>query len=162
MITTKITSCAREKNTKLLVKTSAPRENYSRFMKGGSNGDGDESGGTSPSRQGAGTGTLSPRNLMAMAAEIGIASGEKGSAIRVPSAGEKEGQRGAPGGPQGSQEGAWRGLGWGRARDPSGVPVVALPSFLGDSGSFRDADFLYNFSRIFGALLMAGKPEIQK
>jgi hypothetical protein len=40
--------------------------------------------------------------------------------------------------------------------------VVALPSFLGDSGSFRDADFLYNFSGIFGALLMAGKPEIQK
>src|ERR1041385_8666860 len=50
----------------------------------------------------------------------------------------------------------------GRARDPSGVPVVALPSFLGDSRSFRDADFLYNFSGIFGALLMAGKPEIQK
>ena len=28
-------------------------------------------------------------------------------------------------GPQGSQEAPWRGLGWGRARDPSGVPVVA-------------------------------------
>src|SRR4051812_35574021 len=26
-------------------------------------------------------------------------------------------------------------------RDPSGVPVVALPSFLGYSGGFRDADF---------------------
>ena len=46
--------------------------------------------------------------------------------------------------------------------DPSGVLVVALPSFLGVSGGFRDADFLYNFSGIFGALLMAGKPEIQK
>ena len=72
------------------------------------------------------------------------------------------GQRGHREGPQASQEGAWRALGWGRARDPSGVPVVALPSFLGDSGGFRDADFLYNFSGIFGALLMAGKPEIQK
>src|ERR1041385_3241099 len=131
-------------------------------MEGGSNVDGDESGGTSPSRQGAGTRILSPRNLMAMAAEIGIASGEKGSGIRVSSAGLKIGPKGAPGGPQGSQEGARRGLGWGRARDPSGVPVVALPSFLGDSGIFRDADFLYNFSGIFGALLMAGKPEIQK
>ena len=89
-----------------------------------------------------------------MAAEIGIASGEKGSGIRVSSAGVKIGPKGAPGEPQGSQEGARRGLGWGRARDPSGVPVVALPSFLGDSGSFRDADFLYNFSRICGALLM--------
>src|SRR3954465_1315127 len=83
MITTKITSWERENNTYLLVETLAPRENYSRFMEGGSNVDGDESGGTSPSRQGAGTGILSPRNLMAMAAEIGISSGEKGSGIRV-------------------------------------------------------------------------------
>ena len=51
-------------------------------MQGGSNVDGDESGGTSPSRQDAGTGILVPRNLMAMAAGIGIASGEKGSGIR--------------------------------------------------------------------------------
>jgi len=46
--------------------------------------------------------------------------------------------------------------------DPSGVLVVALPSFLGVSGGFRDADFLYKFSGNFGELLMAGKPEIQK
>ena len=52
-------------------------------MEGGSNVDGDESGGTSPSRQDAGTGILVPQNLVAMAAEIGIASGEKGSGIRV-------------------------------------------------------------------------------
>ena len=50
-------------------------------MEGGSNVDGDESGGTSPSRQDAGTGILVPRNLVAMAAEIGIASGKKGSGI---------------------------------------------------------------------------------
>ena len=41
---------------------------------------------------------------------------------------------------------------------PDGGP---LPS-LGDSGRFRHADFLYIFPGIFGALLMAGKPEIQK
>src|ERR1041385_7292632 len=89
MITMKITSWEREKNTYLLVETSAPRRNYSRFMEEGSNGDGDESGGTSPSRQGAGTGILVPRSLSATAAEIGIASGEKGSGIRVSAMGVK-------------------------------------------------------------------------
>ena len=63
-------------------------------MEEGSNGDGDESEGTSPSRQGASTGILSPRNLMVMAAEIGISSGEKGSGIRVSSAGLKIGAKG--------------------------------------------------------------------
>ena len=74
-------------------------------MEGGSNVDGDESGGTSPSRQGADAGILVPRSLMAMAAEIGIASGEKGSGIRVSSTGVKympKGvARGAKGGPGG-------------------------------------------------------------
>ena len=46
--------------------------------------------------------------------------------------------------------------------DPPGLLVVAPLRSLGDSGSFRVTDFLYNFSGIFGALLMAGKPEIQK
>src|SRR3954462_11739697 len=76
------------------VEDLAPRRNYSRFMEEGSNGDGDESGGTSPSRQGAETGILVPRNLMEMAAEIGIASGKKGSGIRVSSAGVKIGAKG--------------------------------------------------------------------
>ena len=75
-------------------------------MEGGSNVDGDESGGTSPSRQGADTGILVPRSLMAMAAEIGIASGEKGSGIRVSATGLKymakgvtRGGQGGPGAP---------------------------------------------------------------
>ena len=85
-------------------------------MEKGSNDDGDESGGTSPSRKGAGTGIMSPRNLFSMAAEIGIASGEKGSGIRVSSAGVKIGAKGGTGGdPPVSQEGRWRDLGWGRA-----------------------------------------------
>ena len=63
-------------------------------MEEGSNGDGDESGGTTPSQQGADTGIMSPRNLFSMAAEIGIASGEKGSGIRVSSAGVKIGAKG--------------------------------------------------------------------
>src|SRR3954471_20482641 len=96
-----------------------------------------------------------------MAAEIGIASRKSTSMLGVSSS-KNRGQRGHREGPPGIQEGAWRGLGLGRAMDPSGVLVVALPSFLGVSGGFRDADFLYNFSGIIGALLMAGKPEIQK
>src|SRR3954469_15219588 len=75
---------------------------------------------------------------------------------------DKYRRRGHRGDPPGSQESSWRGLGWGRARDPPGLLVVApLPS-LDYSGSFRGADFLSDFSGIFGALLMAGKPEIQK
>ena len=41
---------------------------------------------------------------------------------------------------------------------PCGAPLPAFGVF----GGFRDADFIYNISGIFGALLMAGKPEIQK
>src|SRR3954469_976273 len=106
-------------------------------MEKGSNVDGDESGGTSPSRQGAGTGIQSPQNLMAMAAEIGIASREKGSGIRVSSAGVKIGPKGGTRGPEGSQEGARRGLGWGRARDPSeslwwpSLPSLVIPEASG-------------------------------
>src|SRR3954464_3173996 len=99
-------------------------------MEEGSNGDGDESGGTSPSRQGAKTGILVPRNLMEMAAEIGIASWKKCSGIRVSSAGVKIGPKGGTRGPTGQPGGCLA-----RPRDPSGVPVVAPPLFLGDSGS---------------------------
>src|ERR1041385_6609415 len=66
------------------------------------------------------------------------------------------------GDPRGSEEGPWRGPGWGCATCPPGSLVVApLPS-LGNSGSFCCAEFIYIFPGIFGALLMAGKPEIQK
>src|SRR4051812_34872019 len=81
-------------------------------MEGGSNVDGDESGGTSPSRQGADTGILVPRSLMAMAAEIGIASGGKGSRIRVSGTrvkyrpeGDVRGHLGGPGAPGRGLEG---------------------------------------------------------
>src|ERR1041385_4908736 len=42
-------------------------------------------------------------------------------------------------------------------RSPCGGPLRCL----GYSGSFRVTDFLSDFSGFFGALLMAGKPEIQ-
>src|SRR3954467_5335850 len=129
-------------------------------MEGGSNIDGDESGGVPAGCRHRNSG---PPKL------VGDGGGDRNrfwkKVLRYyefPSRGLNIGQRGHREGPQGSQEGARRGLGWGHARDPSGVPVVSLPSFLGDFGGFRDADFLYNFSGIFGALLMAGKPKIQK
>src|SRR3954462_15352309 len=71
-------------------------------------------------------------------------------------------RRGCRGDPPGSQEASWRGLGWGRAKDPPGLLVVAPLRCLGYFGSFRVADFLSDFSGFFGALLMAGKYEIQK
>ena len=44
------------------------------------------------------------------------------------------------------------------AWSPGGPPPVALRL----RGTFRNADFLYNFSGIFLAVLVMGKPEIQK
>ena len=92
-------------------------------MEGGSNVHGDESGGTSPSRQGAGTGVLVPRSLLAMAAEIGIASGEKGSILEGFGTKGKYRRRGQPRGHQGVQATPWRGLGGGRAPWPPGQQV---------------------------------------
>src|SRR3954464_14349760 len=117
-------------------------------MEKGSNGDGDESGGTSPSRQGAGTGILSPRNLFSMAAEIGITSGEKGSGIRVSSAGVKIGAKGGTRGATGQRGGFLARPRAGPRQGPFWSPCGAPPLFLGDSGSFQGADFLYNFSGI--------------
>src|SRR3954463_975954 len=60
---------------------------------------------------------------------------KKGSILGVSTPRGKYRRRGSRGAPRGSQEVSWRGLGWGRARDPPGCLVVP-PSFLGDSGRF--------------------------
>ena len=131
-------------------------------MEGGSNVDGDESGGTSPSRQDAGTGILVPRNLVAMAAEIGIASGEKGSGIRVSATrckympkGGISGGLGGPGAPPARPGGGPRGQ---AAWSPCGSPPVVLRPH----GSSWNADCLYMFSGFFLAVLVTLKPKIQK
>src|ERR1041385_3719142 len=74
-------------------------------MEGGSNIDGDESGGTSPSRQGAGAGILVPRSLLAMAAGIGIASVKITSILGVSTPRDKYRRRGASRGPTGQPGG---------------------------------------------------------
>src|SRR3954462_3717991 len=88
-------------------------------------------------------------------------NGNSRSILGVSSVGTKYRPRGAPRGATG-KPGGCPARPRGGTRDPSGALVGPLPSFLGDSGSFRDADFLYNFSGIYLALLMAGRPEIQK
>src|SRR5215203_2409182 len=89
-------------------------------------------------------------------------NGNSRSILGVSSTGIKYRPKGAPRGATGQPGGCLAHPRVGHARDPSGVVVVALPSFHGDSGCFRVVDFLYNFSVIYWALLMAGKPEIQK
>ena len=78
---------------------------------------------------------------------------KKGSVLGVSTPRGNIGEGGHRGDPLGSQEASWRGLGWGRARDPHGLLVVALLRSFGDSVSFCCADFLYDFCRnLFGTL----------
>ena len=50
---------------------------------------------------------------------------KEGSILGVSTPRAKYRRRGCRGDPPGSQEASWRGLGWGRARDPPGLLVVA-------------------------------------
>src|ERR1041384_3536342 len=67
--------------------------------------------------------------------------GKKGSCLGVSTPRGKYRRRGRRGDPQGSQEGAQRGLGWGRTTSAPGCLLVAPLASLGDSGRFLDADF---------------------
>src|SRR3954462_15230458 len=66
---------------------------------------------------------------------------EKGLILGVSIPRAKYRRGGQRGHPPGSQEASWRALGWGRAKDPPGLLVVALLRTLDYSGSFRCADF---------------------
>src|SRR4051812_38609481 len=87
---------------------------------------------------------------------------EKRSILGVSTPRAKYRRRGHRGDPPVSQEGPWRGPGWGRATSPPGWLGVALLHSFGYSGRFHYANFLFIFPGIFGALLLAGKPETQK
>src|ERR1041385_8947960 len=65
-------------------------------------------------------------------------------------------RRGQPGGPPGVQAPPWRGQPLGRATRVPGPLVVALWPHSGSSRRFLCADFLFYFSRIFGALFIWG------
>src|ERR1044071_1464157 len=89
-------------------------------------------------------------------------NGNSRSILGVSSAGTKYRPKGAPRGGTEQPGGCPVRPRVGPRQGPFWIPYDGPPSFLGDSGGFRDTNFLYNFSGIFGALLMPGKPEIQK
>src|SRR3954471_2035558 len=97
-------------------------------MEKGSNDDGDESGGHFPVPAGCRQRNFVPPKLVFDGRGDRNRFWRKGvwnqGFLR---GGKNRGQRGHREGPPGSQEGAWRGLGLGRAMDPSGVLVVAPP-----------------------------------
>src|SRR3954468_1554507 len=62
---------------------------------------------------------------------------KKRSILGVSTPRAKYRRRGLSRGPTRQPKGPWRGLGWGRARDPPGLLVVGPLRYLGDSGSFR-------------------------
>src|SRR4051812_38996487 len=97
-------------------------------MEGGSNVDGDESGGTSPSRQGADTGILVPRSFSVMAAEIGIASGKSTSILEVSTPRGKYRRRGPSRGPTRQSGGSLARPRVGPRHLPSWLPGGGPPS----------------------------------
>src|ERR1043165_2096948 len=108
---------------------------------GGVHGYGWSPGAGSSSRQGAGAATPGSPILKRRRAERGEVAG-KTPILGVSTPRAKYRQRGHREDPRGSQEGPWRGPGWGCATCPPGCLVVALLHSFGDSRSFRWADFL--------------------
>src|SRR3954464_2727037 len=125
---------------------------------------GEETPGGRPSlRQGAGKRSVGAPDLGSAAAAERRRDREKGFLFqRFPVTENiyrrKEGSRGPPG----VQAAPWRGPTLGRAGRALGALVGPLWAPLGDSGSFLIADFLLEFSRIFGELFIWGKSEIEK
>src|SRR3954471_17831364 len=78
-----------------------------------------------------------------------------GTCVKYRPKGGIRGDLGGPGAPSARPGGGPRHQG---AWSPGGPP----PDLLRVPGSFRNADFLYNFSGIFLAVYVMGKPEIQK
>src|SRR3954470_19887371 len=78
--------------------------------------------------------------------------GKKGFVLGVSSARGKYRRRGAPGGPTSQPGGPLARPRVGPRQGPFWLLVVAPPCLLDFLGSFRSADFLSDFSGIFGAL----------
>ena len=78
-----------------------------------------------------------------------------GTSVKYRPKGDVRGHLGGPGPPPARSGGGLRHQG---AWSPGGPP----PALLRLCGSFRNADFLYNFSGIFLAVYVTGKTEIQK
>src|SRR3954464_7469699 len=129
---------------------------------GGGHGDGGVPGGGSSLRQGARAASPGSPDLETAAAEIQRGVAKVRSILGVSTPRAKYMRRGAPGGPTSQSGGSLARPRVGPRHLPSWLAGVALLRSFGDSGSFRCADFLSDFSGFFGALLMAGKPERKK
>jgi len=129
---------------------------------GGVHGDGGAPGGDSSLRQGAGTASPGSPDLEMAAVAVQRDDWEKNFDIRGFLVEGNIGEGGQPGGPPGVLAPPWRGQPLGHATRAPGSQVVALWPHPGVSGRFRRADFLSDFSGIFGAVLIVGKPKIQK
>ena len=128
---------------------------------GGVHGGGEAPGGDPPLRQGAGKSSPGAPDLrsggggrteMRSRKRVPV-SRVSGHDINICQRGASDEARGAQARPGAAQGGRHQGA-WG----PGGPP----PAVLRVPGSFWNADFLYNFSGIFLAVLVMGKPEIQK
>src|SRR6187399_1479170 len=117
---------------------------------GSVHGGGEASGGGSPLRQGAGKSSPDAPDLESAAAVEQRRDREKGF---CPRGFRDEWDIYAKGGSQRRSRGP---------RRPPGPPLAPLWPIFGSSRSFLYADFSYIFPGIFGALLIWGKPEIEK
>ena len=127
---------------------------------GGVHGGGEAPGGDPPLRQGAGKSSPGAPDLGSAAAAEQIAKNGSvlegfGTRVKYMPKGGISGGLGGPGAPPARPGGGPRHQG---AWSPGGP----TPALLRPCGSFRNADFLYNFSGIFLAVYVMGKPEIQK
>ena len=132
-------------------------------MEEGSNVDGDESRGTSPVPAGCRHRSSGPPKLGGDGGGDRNCFWRKGfwnQGFRVAS--KNKGQGGPPGEVPVAQAGSRRGLPLGCAGWPPGPPLAPLWPHFGSSRSFLYADFSYIFPGIFLALLIRGKPEIEK
>src|SRR3954464_14863373 len=129
---------------------------------GSIHGGGEAPEGGSSLRQGAGKRSAGAPDLGSAAAAEQRRDHEKGFFFEGFSSRRIYRRRGQPGGPPGVQAPPRRGQPLGRATRAPGPLVVALWPHSGSSGRFFCADFLSDFSRIFGELFIWGKTEIEK
>src|SRR4051812_16136692 len=128
---------------------------------GSIHGDGEAPGGGSSLRRVPGRGLLVLPILEARRRRNRVEIAKKGSCLGVFASRGKNRRRGAARGPPGVQAAPWRGPTLGRAGRAPGALVGPLcpPSVIPEASSTL---ILLDFSRIFGALLIWGKPEIEK
>ena len=132
--------------------THGPRETTHNSAGGGVHGGGEAPDGDPPLRQGAGKSSPGAPDLGSGGGGTEMRSQKRVPVSRVSGDALNIWQRGASEEPRGAQAPPRRGPGGRAARAPGAL--VPPPAILGTHGSFRNADFLYNFSGFFLAVLV--------